>query len=50
MIFFHLHVYLFCYFSTPEMSLERGIEEAEQAIHYFFNNKFDEAKTLMQPR
>lgn len=32
------------------MSLERGIEEAQQAIHYFFNNKFEDAKTLMQPR
>lgn len=31
------------------MTLEKAVEEAQLAINYFFNNKFDEAKNLMKP-
>lgn len=31
------------------MTFERAIIEAQQAINYFFNNKFIEAKNLMTP-
>ncbi|KAJ8986231.1 hypothetical protein NQ317_009937 [Molorchus minor] len=32
-----------------DMSLERALQEAQQAINYFFNNQFNEAKQLMTP-
>ncbi|KAL1493308.1 hypothetical protein ABEB36_011387 [Hypothenemus hampei] len=32
-----------------DMTLERALEEADQAIFYFFNNQFTEAKQLMTP-
>lgn len=32
-----------------EMDLDRSLAEAKLAVHYFFNNKFDEAKNLMKP-
>ncbi|KAJ8926908.1 hypothetical protein NQ314_020760 [Rhamnusium bicolor] len=31
------------------MSLERALLEAQQAVNYFFNNQFNEAKQLMAP-
>lgn len=31
------------------MDLDNALEEAKLAICYFFNNKFDEARTLLQP-
>lgn len=31
------------------MTLHRALEEAKQAIFYFFNNQFTEAKQLMSP-
>nr|CAH7740276.1 unnamed protein product [Callosobruchus chinensis] len=33
----------------PDMTLEKALEEAQQAINYFFNNQFNEAKSLMTP-
>lgn len=35
--------------STGEMDLEKSLAEAKAAVNYFFNNKFTEAKELMQP-
>ncbi|XP_055378468.1 tetratricopeptide repeat protein 39B-like [Condylostylus longicornis] len=32
-----------------EMDLDTALEEAKLAINYFFNNKFDDARNLMQP-
>lgn len=32
------------------MNLEKAVEEAQLAINYFFNNKFDDAKDLMKPK
>lgn len=37
------------YIENFEMDLWNALEEAKFAICYFFNNKFDEARTLMQP-
>lgn len=31
------------------MDLETSLAEAKQAVDYFFNNKFTEAKDLMKP-
>lgn len=31
------------------MNLEKSLAEAKLAVHYFFDNKFDEAKQLLQP-
>lgn len=31
------------------MDLETAISEAKQAVHYFFNNKFQEARNILQP-
>ncbi|XP_017781024.1 PREDICTED: tetratricopeptide repeat protein 39B-like isoform X2 [Nicrophorus vespilloides] len=32
-----------------DMSLNKAVEEAQQAINFFFNNNFAEAKNLMKP-
>lgn len=32
-----------------DITLEMAVNEAQQAINYFFNNKFTEAKNLMKP-
>lgn len=37
------------FFRPSGMTLEKAVEEAQLAINYFFNNKFDEAKSLMKP-
>lgn len=35
---------------TPfEMDLKTSLEEAKLAIDYFFDNKFEEARTLLKP-
>ncbi|XP_018578761.1 tetratricopeptide repeat protein 39B [Anoplophora glabripennis] len=34
---------------STDMTLERALQEAQQAINYFFNNQFNEAKQLMTP-
>ncbi|XP_019765054.1 tetratricopeptide repeat protein 39B isoform X2 [Dendroctonus ponderosae] len=34
---------------VKDMTLHRALEEAKQAIFYFFNNQFTEAKQLMSP-
>jgi len=31
------------------MTLEMSVEEAQQAVNYFFNNRFKEAKDIMKP-
>lgn len=31
------------------MDLETSLIEAKLAVNYFFNNRFDEAKQLLQP-
>ncbi|XP_068082309.1 tetratricopeptide repeat protein 39B isoform X2 [Anabrus simplex] len=31
------------------MDLETAMEEAQTAVHYFFNNKFEEARAILQP-
>lgn len=31
------------------MALACAIDEAKQAMEYFMNNKFDEARTLIRP-
>ncbi|XP_060516230.1 tetratricopeptide repeat protein 39B-like isoform X2 [Cylas formicarius] len=36
-------------FPLEDMTLERALEESQQAINYFFNNQFIEAKNLMSP-
>lgn len=41
---------LYIFFFRPTfIDLEVGVREAQQAIHYFFNNQFDEARNLMAP-
>ncbi|XP_037898591.1 tetratricopeptide repeat protein 39B-like isoform X1 [Glossina fuscipes] len=35
--------------SNNTTELEKNLEEAELAIYYFFNNKFDEAKSIVLP-
>lgn len=44
---------LFFFFSLSgtldEMTLERSLDEAKLAVHYFFDNKFEEAKKLLEP-
>lgn len=32
-----------------EMSFEESIENAKLAVHYFFNNNFDEARKILEP-
>lgn len=39
-----------CFSSGDEESLEMATAEAQIAIDYFFNNKFDEARALMAPK
>ncbi|XP_055922377.1 tetratricopeptide repeat protein 39B-like isoform X2 [Eupeodes corollae] len=34
---------------STEMDLDIALEEAKLAIHYFFNNKFDDARNLLKP-
>lgn len=38
-----------CRESMTEMDLETSLEEAKLAVDYFFNNKFAEAKQLLEP-
>lgn len=39
-----------CYRETlTEMDLQTSLAEAQLAVDYFFNNKFAEAKQLMEP-
>lgn len=39
-----------CFSFGDEESLEKATAEAQIAIDYFFNNKFDEARALMAPK
>lgn len=34
---------------ASRIDLDSAVQEAKQAIHYFFNNQFDEARNLMKP-
>lgn len=35
--------------NQTQMDLQQAIQESQLAIDYFFNNRFDEARTLMKP-
>lgn len=38
-----------CRETMTEMDLQTSLEEAKLAVDYFFNNKFTEAKQLLEP-
>jgi hypothetical protein len=31
------------------MDLQTAVDESKTAVHYFFNNKFNEARDILQP-
>lgn len=44
-----LNSYSECSGTIGEMNLEKSLAEAKLAVHYFFDNKFEEAKQLLEP-
>jgi hypothetical protein len=45
-----IFVIFFTDFRLPDdLKLEATIHEAQHSVHLFFNNKFDEARALLEP-